>query len=241
MKPYELLRLTEKLIKDNAPVILTGLGVSGVISTAYFAHQAGFKTASERAGFKPTASSFKEKYGRYWRNYIPAGISGTLAVVAIVGASRVGSRRSAAVSAAYAVTERAFTEYRDKVTEKFGDKKEQSVRDEIAQDHIRRDQPAPGLIIGTGSVLCYEMYTGRYFSCDMETLRRAVNDINAKLVGGVYATLSDFYYIVGLPWTSESSNIGWESDKPLKMDFSAVLTEDNRPCIAFEYNYTKPL
>jgi len=97
------------------------------------------------------------------------------------------------------------------------------------------------LMSGPGNVLCCELHTGRYFISDMESLRRAQNDINAKILKHDYATLDDLYYILGLKTTSTSGNLGWTSGRQLEMSYSTMLTEDNRPCITFEYNYIKPL
>ena len=96
-------------------------------------------------------------------------------------------------------------------------------------------------MIATGKVLCCELHTGRYFECDIESLRRAENKVNQRLIGEMYCTLTEFYWEVDLPVTSQSSEIGWEAGRPLKLEFSTVLTKDGKPCLTFEYNYTKLL
>ncbi len=75
----------------------------------------------------------------------------------------------------------------------------------------------------------------------METLRKAQNDINSQVVNQAYVTLEEFYDLVGLPNTSNASNLGWDSDKLMALQFSTVLSEAGEPCLAFDYNYTKPL
>ncbi len=75
----------------------------------------------------------------------------------------------------------------------------------------------------------------------METLRKAQNDVNARVVNDMYVTLDEFYDIVGLSHTSNSNNLGWDSTKLMELLFSTVLGEGGEPCLAFEYNYTKPL
>lgn len=75
----------------------------------------------------------------------------------------------------------------------------------------------------------------------MESLRKAENKLNSRLNREMYARLSDFYSLVGLPYTSNSEEIGWDSDKLLELRFTTVLSDDGRPCIAFDYNYTKPM
>ena len=142
-----------------------------------------------------------------------------------------------------AVTERAYSEYRDKVVEELGPRKDQSIRDKVVADQIANN-PSPSqdvLVTGPGNVLCCELFTMRYFASDMEKLRRAQNDMNAKLLKHDYATFDDFYYIIGLRPTTTSGNLGWTSDKLMELIFSTALSDDGRPCITFEYNYTKTL
>ena len=88
---------------------------------------------------------------------------------------------------------------------------------------------------GEGSVLCYEAYTGRYFLCDMETLRKAQNDINHQVLNDSYASLSDLYDLIGLPHNTNSDEVGWNSDKLLELQFSAVISEGGRPCISVDF------
>jgi Family of unknown function (DUF6353) len=245
-----LIKQGEKLLKDNSQSILTALGITGTITTAYLAGKASWEGGQMVANHEQMVGTssdrkkrIKERAQLVWKLYIPAGISGAVTIGCVIGATRVGSRRTAAVTAAYTISEKAFSEYRDKVVEKFGEGKERSVRDDLAQDRVTRNSSGSKevLVTGSGNVLCYESFTGRYFNSDMETLRRAENNVNAKLVGSMYVYLSDFYDFIGLPYTSVSNHIGWEAGKLMELRFSTVLSEDGRPCISFEYNYTKPL
>jgi hypothetical protein len=238
-----MMNKAEKFLRQNSPTILTALGVAGTVSTAYLAAKASFKSAQDLEKADPKPESTREKVELVWKNYIPAGLSGAATICCIIGASSVSSKRTAAAASAYTITERAFSEYREKVADQIGERKEQALRDEIAQDRLNADPPKSSevIITGSGNVLCCEMYTKRYFESDMETLRKAQNDINAKVLQDYYVQLSDFYYLIGLPVTDQSTKVGWDSDKLMELEFSAVVTEDGRPCLSFDYNYVKPL
>lgn len=218
---------------------MTALGVSGTITTAYLAAQAGMK--HERIIARTPKAPWQEDAKLVWKLYIPPAVSAAVTIGCIIGAAKVSARRTAAITAAYSIGEKAFTEYKEKVIEKIGENKERAVRDEIAQERVEKNPPQSVIVAGSGSVLCFEMYTGRYFTSDMETLRKAQNDINAKLMNNMYATLSDFYYFIDLPYTSYSSDMGWETGRLMELQFSTTMSEDSRPCLAFEYNYLKPL
>jgi len=238
---FGLAQKAEKLVRSNSPVILTALGVSGTVTTAYLAAKAGYHHARRMSDGPPTEDlTTREIVLEVWDLYIPPVISGVMAVGCTIAAVRVSSKRAAAAYSLVAVSEKALSEYRDKVVETIGANKEQRVRDEIAQDRVR-DNPPGAVVIGSGSVLCCELFTGRYFMSDMETLRKAQNNINARLISQDYATLNDLYFEIGLPYTTDSGRLGWNVDKQLDMFFSAVMSETQVPCLAFEYNYVKPI
>lgn len=248
MKLSDLFSNGLKAVKSNAPEILTALGVSGVITTSYLTGKAAYEASrlineseSQRGAYNDPKERFKERFKSTWTLYIPAGVSGCLTVGCIVGAYRGSNRRTAAAVTAYSLTERAFTEYREKVVEQIGKGKEQKLRDELSQDSVAKNPPRDVVMVGGGHVLCYEQYTGRYFLSDMETLQKALNAINYKIVHQFYVSLEEFYDLIGLENTTNSSNLGWDSDRLLELEFSTVLSSDGRPCLAFKYSYLKPL
>lgn len=242
MTLYNLLTNVGKTLKANSPEILAALSVSGVVTTSYLAAKASFDASSDLR-MAPPDLPIKEKIKVVWKLYIPAGISGALTIGCIVGSSKASGKRTAAAVTAYSLTEKAFSEYKEKVVEQLGKNKEQAVRDDIAQDKVNRTQKGSKevIILGEGHVLCCELYTHRYFRSDMETLRKAQNDINARIINNRYVSLGDFYYFLGLPFTSASDALGWDSDKLMALEFSTVLSDNGEPCLAFDYNYLKPI
>lgn len=240
----DMLQRFQKLTIDNSPAILTGVAVAGTVATAFLTGKATIKaTELVREQEKFYEKSLVEEVGARevvrltWKLYIPPVTTGLLTVTCIIGANRIGTRRAAAVAAAYTLSEKAFSEYRDKVVEKLGEKKEQQVRDEIAQDRVTRN-PANSsqlVVIDGRSVLCYEAFTGRFFISDMETLRKAENDTNHQVNNDYYASLTDFYERIGLDKTSLSDEVGWNCNKLLEVQYSTVLSPDGRPCISIDY------
>lgn len=185
---------------------------------------------------------FKERTKLVWKLYVPAGTAGVATVGCILGAQRVNARRTAAAATAYALAERGFAEYREHVVEQLGKGPEQKVRDEIAQERINQNpNTSEIMVLGTSHVLCCDMYTGRYFRSDMESLKKAQNVINNRIHLDMYVMLSEFYDLVGIPHTTHSDYVGWDSDKDMELNFYAVVAENGEPCLAFDYNYTKPL
>lgn len=229
------------LVKRNSPAILTAIGVSGTITTTGLAIKATFE-AADILETKPDDLSIKEKAKIVWPLYIHTAASGAITIGCIVSAAHINSRRAAAAYSLLNVSERAFEEYQEKVRETIGDKKEKDVRDKVAQDRVTNTPPSENIVVlaAPGNVMCMESHTGRYFHSDMESLRRAENDVNAHLIHNMYVSLSDFYDILDLPHTRESDNGGWESGRSLELSYSAVLHEGS-PVLVLDYNYIKSL
>lgn len=240
-----IIRRAGKLISDNSPAILTASAVVGTVATAYLTGRASFRIAEEiivnesRLNESLTVRErvqFVYEEG-LWKQYIPPVLTGMTAIAFIIAANRVGARRTAAAMAAFALSEKALDEYKDKVVERIGKGKEQKIRDEVAQDHVTK-HPAPADIIlheGGLSVLCCDLFTGRYFVSDMQTLRSVENDINHQIIGDMYVSLSEFYDSIGLEKTSMSDDFGWNLDKLLELEFSTALTPSGKPCLTMNF------
>jgi hypothetical protein len=238
-----------QLTSRNSPLILTSIGVTGVAYTSYLTARASFKACdvirkeeAENGVIEDRIESIKYYAPKIWKFYIPAGLAGIGTMLSVVASNRIENGRTAAAVSAYTLTEKAFSKYREKVVDEIGKHKEQFLRDDIVREEIAENPPNTNtVIIGSGEVLCCELYTKRYFMSDMETLRRAQNEINLQALNDLYVTLDTFYDLVKLPHTSHSNEIGWDSDKMMELEFSTVLTEDGKPCLAFNYSYIKPI
>jgi hypothetical protein len=232
----------EKLVIDNSPLVLTAIGVIGTVTTALLTGQAVYKYMDILAeeGYYSRDEVFerstKEHIENSWKLFVPAIGTGALTIGAILSANHIGTRRAAGMAAAYSLSERAFSEYKEKVIQHMGSKSEQSVRDDIASDHVRKTSEASREVIVIGTeVLCFESMTGRYFTSNMEALKKAQNDINYQMLHDGYASVTDFYNLIGLTRTAYSDELGWTSELQLELIFTTALTDDQRPCLAFEF------
>ena len=179
-----------KPLKRNSTTILSTTAITGVVTTAYLTGKAAVQAEHVLRTsdfYHPEIRDRKERVKTrvrlVWRCYVPAAASGAVTIGCIVGTSRISSKRTAAAQAAFVLTERAYSEYRAKVIEEYGERKDQGIRDSIASDRVNAKPPSALIVSGPGNVLCCELHTGRYFTSDMETLRRAQNDLNQRLLG----------------------------------------------------------
>lgn len=261
IRPY--LKAAEKFTTDNSPLILTAIGAAGVLTTAILAakggHEAQKRIDAELERRKWEASKTDEATQVYianggapltpkemavltWSAYAPACGAAAFTVAAIVASNRVSTKRAAAMAAAYSLSVEAFDEYRDKVKEKLGERKETVVRDEIAKERIGNNPPTNDntiIVTHDGDQLFQDSWSGRYFKSNHEAVRRAVNELNHVVNSEGTATLTDFYGFLGLAKTRESDEIGWAADKLLDVYFSPVLHDDGKTAVmAIEYYVT---
>lgn len=234
-----IFRQAGRLISDNSPAILTATAVAGVLSTAVLATKATINVTrrldNEHAG-EVHLLPLKTVVEEVWKDYIPAAAVGAATIACIIGANTISTRRNAALISVYSITESAFKDYQEKVRSQIGERQEQKVRDTIAQDRVANDPDSKEVVIfGTGEVLCYDLYTGRYFTSTMETLRKAQNDLNAKIISDMYASQNDFYTFANLPRVTYGDEVGWNIDHLLELDFSSVLSTDGKPCLAIGF------
>lgn len=229
-----------RTLADNSPVILTGMAVAGTVTTAVFASKAGAQATRVIEDLEQTVGEdlpVTEHAKAVWKLYIPSAAMGAATIACIISANSINTRRNAAIMSAYSLTDAAFKEYKEKVVEQIGEKKEQTVREEIGKARIENNPVSERevVVLGKGDTLCYDGVTGRYFRSDMETIRKAVNDINQKCINEVYASQNDFYSEIGLNPTALGEELGWRSDHMLDISFGTHLADDGVPCLSLDY------
>lgn len=233
--------------RKHSPAILTGIGIAGMVTTTILAVKATPKALElieakkEELDVDPDEKlTVVETVKTAWKPYVPAVATGLSSVACLVGASTISAKRNAALLSAYHLSTTAFHEYRDKVVETFGEKKEKTVHDAIAKDKVEQNPVNQSQVIVTkkGNTLCYDPLGDRYFRSDIDKIRRAINDLNYRMTGGMemYVSLNDFYEAIGLDPTPLGRAVGWTVNKGMiDVQFSAQVTEDDEPCIVIEH------
>jgi hypothetical protein len=138
------------------------------------------------------------------------------------------------------VSETAFAEYREKVVESMGERKDSAIRDLVSKKHIEENPMKNSEVIITekGGTLCYDHLSGRYFKSDIEQIKRAVNELNRAMMFdmGGYVSVNDFYDELNLSHTKIGDDLGWNLDHGLiDIHFGAQIADDGNPCIVLDY------
>ena len=77
--------------------------------------------------------------------------------------------------------------------------------------------------------------SGRYFKSDIETIKKAVNELNREMTYQNYVSLDEFYSKIGLEPIKNGHLLGWNLDNGLiEIDFGSCLAEDE-PCIVIDF------
>lgn len=243
MKLSNLAKDACTMMKKHSPEILTGIGIAGMIATTVMAVQATPKALmlieNELEERQEIELSPVDTVKVAWKCYIPAAVTGITSIACLVGASSVNARRNAALATAYTLSETALREYKDKVIETIGEKKEQVVRDAIAKDKVERNPVSKNEVIVTekGDTLCFDAISGRYFKSDIDKLKKAENELNRQLLNDGFVSLNDFYYEIGLSNIKIGDDLGWDTrDSLINMDFSSQLAEDGTPCLVLNFS-----
>ena len=238
-----------KVVKDlkvgfvkHSPEILTGIGIAGMISSTIMAVKATPKALDIIEEIKKEKKEKKEETKEIVKKvtpiYIPSIVTTGLSIACIIGASSINLKRNAALATAYTLSENALRDYQSKVIEAIGPKKETAIREEVCKDHLEKNPVTNNEIIITsqGNTLCYDSVSGRYFTSDIEKLKRIENELNKRLMNEMYIGLNELYYELGLKPTSQGNELGFNVDDGLiDFRFSAQLADNGQPCIVLDY------
>lgn len=243
----DLFKNVKMSLSKHSPEILTSLGIAGMITTTVLAVKATPKALDLIAEAEEEKT---EEYGEEltkvevvkaaWKPYVPAAVTGITSIACLIGANSVNAKRNAALATAYNLTATAFSEFKNATIETVGEKKEQIIRNKVAEEQVNKEPVNQSAIIvsGTGSTRCFDTITKRRFISDIETIRRIVNELNRRMVNGEdYISLNEFYTELGLDEVSVGDDLGWNVTRGLiDVNFSAQLDTDGVPCIVIDYS-----
>lgn len=158
-------------MKINMSTVLTLAGAIGVGATAFLAVSETPRALKLCEALRlDRVNNYEEEPTKLdyvkvaWKCYIPAAAAGLSTIACIFGANVLNRRQQAALMSAYALTDRAYKEYRSKVREVGSDHMDSEiinsiVREKYSDDYVSENEKRQ---------LFYDMTTGRYFESSME-------------------------------------------------------------------------
>lgn len=246
----KLIRVGNAALQKNAPAVLTGLGVTGLVSTTILGCHATVKSVDTLYVYEENQAEhygdfykadIKEKIALCWKYYIPTFLAGGVSIACIISAQSVNQKRYAALASLYSLSETALSDYKKEAAELLKNKDLLRLEDGVAEKKMSETPLSENYIIetGNGDHLFFDCMSARYFRTDIETVRRIQNNINADLVSGktIFRDLNDFYYELGLEGVKYGDEMGWDAYQPLDIQFTSKICDDGQnTCMVIDYH-----
>ena len=124
--------------RSHVSTLLTCIGAIGVVATSIMAVKATPKAtkllevSEKEKGEKLTKMEIVKIAGPA---YIPAAIVGVSTIACIFGANILTKNSQASLASAYALLDRSYKEYRNKVNALYGEEADDKVRSEVVNDY----------------------------------------------------------------------------------------------------------
>lgn len=248
MNAPHIIRRATKLFARHSTKILTWARRIGYLATTGLAIEATWKA-------KESIDDLKIQTGRELRDipkkdivkavaphYVPTALSLGATIAADVGSARSAARENAALASLYSASELALREYKNKVVEKIGEKKEQAMREEMLAEKIMHNPPTDIMVeaTGHGDQLCYDVWNDRYFTCSIDHIRRVETDMNKRIINEMWVTWNEVYSEIGLKSTKFGESVGWNVDNLIDFCFSSCILDDGRTALVIDH-YNRPI
>lgn len=147
------------ITQKHSPVLLLGIGVTGVITTIVLACQATLKVSeildeaetntktiedaeenrddyTEEDAKKDSVLNKVQTAGKIAKLYAPAFIVGVISIGALTSSHVILTRRNVGLTAAYAAIDKGFREYRERVVGELGEGKDREFRYGVVEREI---------------------------------------------------------------------------------------------------------
>ena len=234
-------------VVKHSPEILMGLGIAGVITSTVLACRSTLKVQEildykeeNMNNIKEVLAEGREDYTeedarkdktiimtttaiRLMKLYVPSVIIGAGSIACLLESHNVMRNRNAGLAAALAATTESFKQYRERVTEKYGDEVDKEMRYGIKKEKKEKDgkKTKEEIVVG-----CDEKELSgyaRYFNennvnwsddpqFNLMFLRQNQNWANDKLISQGYLYLNDVYEALGFPKSKAGQVVGWVYD-----------------------------
>ena len=180
---------------------------------------------------KDSAIVYAQTGLKYIKLYGPSVLLGAASIGCIFASHNIIRKRNMALTAAYAVVDKGFKEYRGRVIERFGEELDRELKYNIKakeiEEIVMNEDGTESVVKRTVEVADPNLTTSDYMKCFDETctgwtrnaednlafLRQQQAYANKKLQCEGYLFLNDVYEMLGIPKTKAGHVVGWIYDK----------------------------
>lgn len=263
-----LLKTAQKTMSKRSPEILTGVGIAGIIMTVIFTVEA---TRTAEALVKEEKRKKTEEIQKdiskenanvtiniddieltpleivktTWKPFVPVVVTCGVSIGCIMGINSVHIRRylsnNAAWATAYQLSANAMTDYREKVIETIGEKKEKPIHDAFVKERVEKninENKIANVQPTNNVVLFYDEKFGQTFYSTPETVDAAVNAFNDMLNTCEYGSLNEFYDNLNIKGIGIGETLGWNRSRDgllTVLHNDVGMTPSGCPCFVINY------
>lgn len=199
----------------------------------------------ERARLGIPEMTFWEKMQMIGPSYIPCVLLfGTSATCFILNTLKE-ERKIATLAGLYSMSEKSFEEYREKVKDMFGERKEAKVRDEIASDQAKlaTSNSVAYIYTGDGDYPCLDAWSNTKFRSSQIAMEKARIAVLDRIRSEMYISLEEVYNEMHLPLRRDQkglplidrSEIGWTQDDDLQFFYTYTGDSNGEPMMVITF------
>lgn len=188
----------EKILKEEKTVLKPNEDPESV-TPVYHTNDKGFQESQIIVKCDTMKDYRLEVFKATWKCYIPAAISTTLSVAALIASNRLTARQITLLSSAVAGAGTLLTRYRNEMRERLGEE-ELSAIDRKVIDKSREEDDA---------IIVHDKFTGATFETTKMAFVTAKYLLNQTFAMGSTAPLKMFYNIQGADLPYEFDTYGW--------------------------------
>lgn len=218
-------------LKKAAPVILSILGSIGVVATGVFAAKATPKATNavlnrqaelwnEGMADDLPEVSLKEKVKLSAPFYIPAVVVGATTIALIAGSNVLSRKQQASILAAYTFLDQSYKQYRDSVTDIYGEEGQTRIKEHIIAKEARNlnEDGVYGAMNGErfdfGATdeeqhLFYDILSHSYFSSTFSNVLLAELHTNRNFCLRGESPVEEYYEFLGIDPPEEMRGMSW--------------------------------
>ncbi|MGL4451391.1 MAG: DUF6353 family protein [Sarcina sp.] len=219
----------ENYVRKNAPSLLTGIGIIGVVGTAVMAVRDSKKAElviQRKNDYK--LKHYGEQLTKFETaivvtpSYLPTITTGLATISCIYGANSINKNRQAMLLSAYGYLNNCYGEYKDAVTDIYGPEAQTQIKENIMTKQLERAHINPD----EDEILVYEEYTGSYITTTKQRIKEGLFHANkhfswagAMSINEALDCFDSFECEYGdvYGWTLYKQ---WESGEPIWLDAS---------------------
>lgn len=204
----------ERYARKNAPSILTGMGIIGVIGTAVMAvkdTKKAEKLIKDKNRTKILTRGLQltktERVIAAAPAYLPTMTTGLATIACIYGANSINKTRQTMLLSAYGYLHQCHTDYKDAVKELYGNEVDEKIQEHIMVKNLPEVKPEQEEIV------VYEEYSGTYITTTKEKIQNGLFHANRHFSWAGAMTINDILDCFDSLESTQGDVYGWTLHK----------------------------